>query len=176
MTINIRKATAKDIDAVAEIYDNIHTEEENGNVTIGWVRGVYPERETAIAALERDDLFVQELDGKIVGTAILNKIQVDTYRLAKWQYDAPDDKIMVMHTLVIDPYVKGRGLGKAFAEFYEKNALEKGCNYLRIDTNEKNSNARAFYKKLNYKEIGILPCDFNGIKSINLVMLEKKID
>ena len=175
MKIKIRKAVPEDLDAVSKIYENIHTEEEKGQVTIGWVRGVYPERITAKEALNRDDLFVEELDGKIVGTAILNQIQVDVYKNVAWEYDVPDDQVMVMHTLVIDPQTKGRGLGQAFAEFYEQYALQQGCAYLRIDTNARNLNARKFYKKLHYKEIGTVPCVFNGIDGVNLVMLEKKL-
>ena len=45
----IRKATEKDIKAIAEIYEDIHTEEEAGNLTIGWERGVYPTEATAAA-------------------------------------------------------------------------------------------------------------------------------
>lgn len=175
MQIKIRKAKPVDIDAVTKIYDRIHTEEENGRVFVGCKRGVYPEKITAEQGLSRKDLFVEELDGRIVGTAILNQIQVDIYEKAPWQYDVTDNKVMVMHTLVIDPKVKKHGLGSAFVEFYEKYALENGCNYLRIDTNEKNTSARHFYKKLNYNEIAILPCEFNGISGVNLVMLEKKI-
>ena len=175
MKIKIRKAVPDDLDAVSKIYENIHTEEEKGQVTIGWVRGVYPERITAKEALNRDDLFVEELDGKIVGTAILNQIQVDVYKNVAWEYDVPDDQVMVMHTLVIDPQTKGRGLGQAFAEFYEQYALQQGCAYLRIDTNARNLNARKFYKKLHYKEIATVPCVFNGIDGVNLVMLEKKL-
>ncbi len=44
-----------------------------------------------------------------------------------------------------------------------------------MDTNELNQNARSFYKKLGYNEAGILPCVFNGIPGIKLVMLEKKL-
>ena len=54
----IRKATIYDIDAVEKLYDDIHTAEEEGKQTIGWIRGVYPVRATAEMALERDDLFV----------------------------------------------------------------------------------------------------------------------
>ena len=43
----IRKATENDIKAIAEIYEDIHTEEEAGNLTIGWERGVYPTEKTA---------------------------------------------------------------------------------------------------------------------------------
>ena len=52
-------------------------------------------------------------------------------------YDAPDDQIMVLHTLAVDPQAGKRGLGRAFAAFYEQYAREHGCRYLRIDTNER---------------------------------------
>ena len=64
--IIIRKATQKDSVAVQRIYDNIHTEEENGRATIGWIRGIYPDARTIKDALERQDLFVAETDGKII--------------------------------------------------------------------------------------------------------------
>ena len=57
-----------------------------------------------------------------------------------------------------------------------KYAVENGCPYLRIDTNELNANARSLYRKLGYKEVGIFPCEFNGLDKINLVLLEKMAD
>lgn len=175
MEINIRKATEKDLVAVAKLYDNLHTAEENGLITTGWVRGVYPTAQTAQAAVERGDLFVEETDGKIVGSAIINREQAKIYYGAPWRYSADDDCIMVLHTLGIDPYVKEHGFGKAFAEFYEKYAVENGCRHLRLDTNVKNINARGFYKKLGYDEVAERPCDFNGIDGVTLVLLEKKL-
>lgn len=144
----IRKAARADLDAVCRIYDQIHTAEERGEAAIGWQRGVYPERETAEAALARGDLFVQEQNGEIVGTAILNQTQVDSYAGANWRYDAPDSEVMVLHTLVIDPEAKSRGLGREFAAFYEGYALAHGCRYLRIDTNARNARARRFYQNI----------------------------
>lgn len=52
---------------------------------------------------------------------------------------------------------------------------ENGCKYLRMDTNEKNTNARRLYKKLGYREADILPCTFNGIEGVRLVCLEKML-
>lgn len=170
-----RKAQECDIDKIEKIYSDIIAEEEKGLSAIGWIRGVYPTRKTAEAAHFRGDLFVAEDDGVVVGAAIINKQQVDTYKQAKWRYEADDDKIMVLHTLVISPKMSGRGYGKRFVDFYESYALSNGCPYLRIDTNEKNIRARAMYKKLGFSEIDIIPCDFNGIKGIGLVLLEKKL-
>lgn len=47
MGITIRKAVKADLDGIAEIYEHIHMEEESGRACIGWIRGVYPERQTA---------------------------------------------------------------------------------------------------------------------------------
>lgn len=172
----IRKATAEDIDAIEAIYERIHTEQEQGKTVIGWQRGIYPTRQTAVAALQRQDLFVMTgPDGQIVGAAIFNQRQDDFYFDASWQYPCQPSEVMVMHTLVTDPAVKEQGYGSAFADFYEEYALQQGCHYLHIDTNERNATARQFYRNRGYREIGVCPCDFNGLMGVRLVLLEKKI-
>ena len=170
-----RKATAADLSAIGEIYADIHTEEESGQVTIGWLRDVYPTPKTAQAALERDDLFVGEDNGRIVGAAIINHQQVAEYALGSWKHPASDDEVMVLHTLVVSPKTARGGYGRRFVEFYEQYALSHGCPYLRIDTNARNLRARAMYQKLGYEEIGIVPCVFNGIEGVQLVLLEKRL-
>ena len=171
----IRKALPIDIPAVARIYDEIHTEEDAGRASIGWVRSIYPTRKTAETALEDGDLYVIEEEGRIVAAARLNQKQEASYAEADWEYDAAEAEVMVLHTLVVSPKAGNRGWGKAFVRFYEDFALKHGCKYLRMDTNEKNSRARSFYKNMGYKEVGIVPCVFNGIKGVPLVCLEKKL-
>lgn len=82
---------------------------------------------------------------------------------------------MVLHTLTVDPDLSGRGIGRAFAQFYEDCARQAGCIVLRIDTNERNIAARHLYASLGYREADIVPCDFNRIPKIHLVLLEKKL-
>ncbi|MBE6038640.1 MAG: GNAT family N-acetyltransferase [Anaerofustis stercorihominis] len=171
----IRKATVDDINAVTCIYEDIHTLEEEGKSTIGWIRGIYPTKETAEKSVDNDELFVMEVDGIIVASARINKIQDEMYAEGKWEYPAENEKVMVMHTLVVSPSHRSKGYAKAFAAFYEQYARENGCISLRIDTNEKNTTARNLYKTLGYKEIGIVSCEFNGIKGVNLVLLEKPL-
>ena len=105
----------------------------------------------------------------------INQEQLPEYAEAKWSFDVPENQVMVLHTLVVSPFYKGNGYGSKFVGFYEQYAWEHGCPYLRIDTNEKNKNARALYHKLGYTEVSIVKCSFNGIRSINLVCLEKKL-
>ncbi len=171
----IRKAVSADIPAIARIYDEIHTEEEAGRASIGWIREIYPTRATAEAALKNGDLYVLEDDGNIVAAARLNQLQEPSYAEADWEYAAKEEEVMVLHTLVVSPKGENQGYGKMFVSFYEDFALEHGCRYLRMDTNQKNMRARKFYSKMGYKEVGIVPCVFNGIKGVQLVCLEKKL-
>jgi GNAT superfamily N-acetyltransferase len=171
----IRRAKAPDLDSIMEIYNMIFKQEEEGLVSVGWVRGVYPTRKTILDALGRNDLFVYEDEGKILAVAIINQIQDKTYEKANWDYKVPADRVCVLHTLAVSPKFKGRGIGKEFIKFYEKYARENGWYELRMDTNEKNLKARSLYKSLSYKEIEIVATVFNGIPGVNLVLLEKNL-
>ncbi len=100
----------------------------------------------------------------IVGTGIINQLQVDVYADGDWQHAAPDDEVMVLHTLIITRRTDRRGLGSEFLDYYE-----------RLDTNARNQAARAFYQKHGYTEIGIVPTVFNGIPGVDLVLIEKRL-
>lgn len=169
-----RKAATSDLDAIEGIYQAIHDQEEQGQCITGWLRNIYPTRQTAHAALARGDLFVLD-DHGVKGAAIINQQQVDVYEGAPWQHSAPDEEVMVLHTLTISPAHGGKGYGKAFVQFYEGYALQNGCRALRMDTNARNLRARAMYQRLGYHEIAIVPCVFNGIEGVQLVLLEKAL-
>ena len=169
----IRLAIHDDVDGIVAIYDAIHTLEEAGAASIGWNRAIYPTAATARDALARGDMYVDEQDGHIVAAAIINRIQPDGYDRAAWTLDVPPSKVLVLHTLVVDPARAHRGHGRAFVAFYEQMARELGCLALRMDTNARNTRARALYASLGYTEVDIVPTTFNGIPGVQLVCLEK---
>lgn len=171
-----RKAALRDVDAIAASYDRTHTEEEAGRLHVGWQRGVYPERETALAAIDRDDLYVCELDGQVAAAAIINHLQLEEYRQGHWTVPADEKHVLVLHTLVVDPCFARRGCGSAFVRFYEEEALRRGCTALRMDTQEQNTPARQMYRKLGFTETDILEgVLFNGVPGVRLVLLEKRV-
>lgn len=170
-----RKAVLSDLDAIDAIYQDIHTGEEEGRTTIGWIRSIYPTRATAETSIHAGDMFVLEEDGQIVAAGKINQEQVPEYADCPWAFDASPENVMVLHTLVVSPKASGRGLGTRFVAFYENYARDHGCPYLRMDTNERNKTARALYAKLGYTEPGIVDCEFNGIPGVRLVCLEKTL-
>ncbi len=175
VTRRVRKAQESDLAALAAIYDRILTAEEQGKTHTGWVRGVYPTEQTAREALRSGELFVMEQDGTVAAGARINRTQVPEYAQASWKMQAPDDRVMVLHMLTVDPLFAGQGIGTAFVKFYEDYAKEQNCPYLRMDTNVTNAAARRLYKALGYEEAGVVSCRFNGIDSVQLVCLEKTL-
>lgn len=171
----IRKATREDIPGVVRIYDAILEQEAAGACTTGWISGVYPTEQTALDALAQEDLFVLDTGGAIAAAAKINQEQVPEYANAGWEFPAPEHEVLVLHTLVVAPDAAGKGCGTQFVRFYEALAAQRGCSYLRMDTNARNTAARTLYRKLGYKEVGIVPCTFNGIPGVQLVCLEKKL-
>ena len=121
----IRKATSADIPAVAVIYDALLRREEQGLLTTGWTRGVYPTEQTAWDALDAGTLYVLEDGGRVTAAAKIDHHQMAQYAQCAWRNDAPPEQVLVLHTLVVDPAVKGKGYGTAFVRFYEDMGREE---------------------------------------------------
>ena len=112
-----RKASAADVSAVEEIYNDIHTEEEKGKLTIGWIRGIYPTRATAEGALQRGELFVLENEGRVVGAGIINQDQAEAYAQGRWEHELPPEQVCVLHTLVVSPVASKKRLRQGVCVF-----------------------------------------------------------
>lgn len=172
----IRKATFNDIDLIAGIYKKIHNLEETGKVSIGWNSKVYPIRETALNALKADTLFVMTINGEVAASAIINQNQPSAYSSMEWSYPASEDKVGVLHTLVVDPDFGKQGLGKTFVSFFEKYCKEQGYEVVRLDTQVKNTRPFNMYLNLGYKLAGICETPFENLTyKVELAMFEKEL-
>ncbi len=174
--MEFRKATEKDIAAVSALYERTHDAEEAGLARTGWKRGAYPTEQTARDAVARDDLYVlTDEKGDVLATAIINGEQSDYYEGNDWEADVPDDKVMVLHTLTVDPARRGEGLGDAFVDFFEETAREAGCICVRLDTGVINPVSGPLYRKHGYREVGIVPITYMGVPGFELVLFEKML-
>lgn len=172
--MTIRLAKEKDLASVSRIYQHICRQEGIGAIHTGWQETIYPTIETARTSYAANELFVYEENGEILASAILNQRQPEAYTQGNWRYPADAKEVMVLHTLAVEPAFSHQGIGKTFLRFFEQYAKENGSTVLRLDTNVINQTARAFYASFGYREAGEIPCLFNGIPGVTLVLLEKK--
>ncbi len=171
----IRKATAKDIDKVELLYRDILTYEKDHTNYTNWVMDVYPTRQTAIDGLNADNLYVIEDNGEICASIILNHIQPEVYDKIHWKYEAEKEDILVIHTLSVSPYKKGKGYGGELVRFAFKKAEELGCASVRLDTYAANIPAASLYKKEGFRYCGTAFSVLNGVIPEMQIFFEKRI-
>ena len=163
----IRKATKDDILRVAELYNILLDYEEKHVKYTSWQKGIYPTADTAKLGVKNDSLYVCEIDGKLLGTVILDTKQPPEYRKIKWQVRANHSEALVIHTLCVHPEYSGSGIGSAIVDFAKCLAKEKNCLAIRLNTTERNVHAAHLYLKNGFlitavEKIllnGQIPCD-----------------
>lgn len=172
----IRKATAADLDGCAAVYEAVLDHEEAaGHRWTNWERGVYPCRATAEKALKEGTLYVDVINGHILGCANLNHVQPAEYAQIPWTVPAKPGEVLVIHTLCIRPDLAGGGRGRRFVRYAEGLAAGQGCKVMRLDTYEGNSPAASFYPKLGYRLAGAAQFLFEGFKEETLICFEKEL-
>ena len=160
--MNIRPATAADLDGITAIYDAILDREEAGPVYTNWQRGKYPTTDTARQALEAGTLYVGQEDGFLWGVVNLNGIQLPEYDAIPWTIPAEREQVAVIHTLCIHPAASGQGRAKQMVTFCEEEARRQGKTVMRLDTWEGNLPANRMYPALDYRYAGAAEFFFQG--------------
>ena len=149
------RATMKDIDEVANLYNELIDSLEKGINYPGWKHGVYPTRETAQDGIRKGVLFVlREDDGRIAGTSVLVHEGEPAYDQADWHVSLDDKHILVVFTFAVHPRYLQKGMGTKLMEAVIDYAIREKMKAIRLDVYEKNFPAIALYKKCGFEYIG----------------------
>ena len=160
----IRAAFEADLPAIGRIYEEILDEEDKRPASYtNWQRGKYPTIDTARGALESGWLWVAEEDGDLYAAVILNGVQLPEYDRIPWSFQAEQEQVGVIHTLVVSPRWAGKGKAREVVAFCEEECRRQGCTVMRLDTYEGNLPANKMYPKLGYRLAGATEFFFQGL-------------
>lgn len=168
----IRKAVWQDVDAIADGYRRLLAHEAVTHSYTNWKPGIYPVRADAERALESGTLYVLEEDGQICASMILNRHQAEAYAEMDWQYPAPPEQVLVIHTLTMPPEMSGKGYGTRMVRFAMEEARRRGCTVIRLDTYVGNLPAQRLYGKLGFRIAGRKLVSHHGLFDSELYYLE----
>jgi ribosomal protein S18 acetylase RimI-like enzyme len=115
----------------------------------------YPNPEVFANDITIGQLWIAELENKIVGISAITTDQDPEYADAGWDIT---EKAIVTHRLAVDPDYQGKGIARALMNQAEQVAKNSGTSILRVDTNSKNMATQALFPKLGYQfsgEIGL---------------------
>lgn len=157
----IEKGTINNIDELANLYDDLNNYLQTGINYPGWIKGIYPIRETAINGIKNNNLFVLKINNEIAGSIILNHEPEPAYSQVTWGIEADYNDIIVIHTFVVHPKYMKNGVGKKLMNFAKTHSIEQGMKAIRLDVSIHNAPAISLYEKCGYKYVGTVDLGLN---------------
>lgn len=125
--------------------------------------------------IKQETSYVYELDGKIVGTAMLNTYDADYEKyLTIW---TKCNNYLVIHRLAVKKEYRSQGIGHKFMNDIILFAKENSVEYIRIDTHKDNVIMRKYLSKNNFKELDEIKLSMkNSLDDKERITYELKIE
>lgn len=162
MKFVIESGTTADIDELEKLYDDLNDYLSATTNYPGWIKGIYPIREDAVAGIENNTLFVVRHDGKIAGSIILDHHPDEAYNNVKWKIEADYSRIFVIRTFVVHPSFLKMGIGRALMNYSFELAQQSGIKSIRLDVYENNLPAISLYEKCGFEYIDTVDIGFGN--------------
>lgn len=145
----IRKATLKDIDSIMPITKACGRHMISQGI-FQW-NDYYPNRTAFEIDVDRNELYVIEIDENIIGCIVISTLKDDEYFDVDWI--TPSDNSIYVHRLAIHPKYQGQGLAQQLMDFAEGWARNHGFESIRLDTFSKNKRNQKFYELRGYQKL-----------------------
>jgi protein-tyrosine phosphatase len=143
--ITIERATLAETDLLIEIHEDAARWLWSRGIR-QWEPGTLP-RDRLIARIERGEAYLAHLEGELVGMAILQDADEDTWGVRS-------DDALYLHGLRVLRACAGRGIGRAILRWAEEQVIARSRIYLRLDCMADNAKLRAYYEHAGFRCVG----------------------
>ena len=171
--LEIRKATADDLDDVMGFYACMIDEMRGTDFDILWEHDVHPSNAFLRESVEGGRLLVGIADdGCIASALVVDHTRAPGYEKVPWQVDAPAEKVGAVHAVATRPAYHGRGYAHALMQAAIEGARAEGLASLQLDTFVTNVRSHGLYDKLGFVNHGAWPIHYDDLGTIELDMFE----
>ena len=174
MKFIIEPGTSADIDELEKLYNELNDYLAATINYPGWIKGIYPIREDAVAGVNDNMLYVARTDGRIAGSVILNHQPEKAYENVRWKMELDYSCIFVIHTFVVHPSFLKKGVGHALMDYSLELAQRSEINSVRLDVYEKNLPAISLYEKCGFEYVDTVDLGL-GKYGLNWFKLYEKV-
>ncbi|MUU79202.1 GNAT family N-acetyltransferase [Winogradskyella endarachnes] len=112
----------------------------------------YPNKSVFINDLNRKELYVLEVNCKIIGCVVISTFIDEEYIPVTWF--TPNKNNIYIHRLAIHPKYQGKGYAQQLMFFAEQLAKDNNYSSIRLDTFSGNQRNQKFYELRGYKRLG----------------------
>lgn len=112
----------------------------------------YPSKQAFLDDIAQEELYVLEVDKKIIGTIVLSTHMDDEYIPITWL--TSNEANLYIHRLSVHPEYQGQGYAQKLMNFAEEYAKNNDFKSVRLDTFSVNKRNVNFYQTRGYKQLG----------------------
>lgn len=174
-TLNIRKAGKHEFDKVLNFYYSVIDALEGAEYNLGWVKDVYPSQQLLQTSINKGELFIGEISGNIVSSMIVNQESNDGYIGIKWNTDATDSEVLVIHALTTHPDHSGKGIATKMVEKAITLGRESCSRAIRLDVLKGNYPAEKLCRKIGFKYVTTIQMYYENTGLTDFMLYEYKI-
>ena len=145
----IRKALGNDIEAILNMTRSCA--KQLIDLEIFQWSDAYPDRLSFENDVSRGELFVYELNEKIIGCVTITTLVDKEYVPVKWL--TSNDNNIYIHRLAVLPEFQGKGYARKLMDFAEDRARIEKRTSVRLDTFSRNLRNQRFYELRGYKRL-----------------------
>ncbi len=109
----------------------------------------YPSEATFVRDVERDELYVIEENGSVLGAVVISTYMDEEYVPIQWL--TPNGNSTYIHRLCVHPGHQGKGLAQQLMDYAENHSKKHGFVSVRLDTFSQNHRNQRFYEQRGYQ-------------------------
>lgn len=147
---NLVKASASDFEKIKSAYIDIINRTPSMKEYARWEYGKHPTDEMIQMYIDGGNMYLFMEDGNLAGVIAITFSQGEDYHPVKWQVEANDDEVMVLHILGIIPDFQGKGIGKKMIQSALELGRTKKMKACRFDALSSNLPAQKLYESLGF--------------------------
>lgn len=119
-----------------------------------WNYGRHPTDEMIIGRINGGYMYYTEENGELTSAVAVTPFQGEDYHSVKWNIDAGNYEISVVHILCISPKKQKCGFAKSVMNEIISMAREAGKKAVRLDALGCNKPAHKLYESLGFRKCG----------------------
>lgn len=116
----------------------------------------YPNINTTLNDIEKEQMYIYEKDNKIVGCVVLSKEEEEAYNIINEGNWLSNDKYYVIHRLAVRNNYYHQGIAKELISHMIKLTKDDNIHSIKIDTKKENKRMLSLLKGLGFKEVGVI--------------------
>lgn len=154
--LEIRVAFKEEMQDVRSFYHTLIDDMEGAQYHPGWKKDIYPDDEYLQSSIEKQELIVGLVDGRIAAAMIVNHDYNESYERVDWPTDAKREEMTVIHTLGVGLAHSRKGFAHRMVEYAITQAIQNHQKVVRLDVLKGNLPAERLYTRIGFRYVDTL--------------------